>query len=220
MQRRLAFSEALDVVDQMARGLEAAHARGIVHRDLKPSNTLIVRDDQGSLVKLLDFGLSKGAVSDGVDQTASGVVIGTARYLSPEQARSPHVDGRSDVYALGCIAYELLLGRHPFPEARTPIAAIAAHLTAPVPPPRTIWPQIPVALDLLLFSMLAKDPSYRPSLAQVRSVIADLRAPAEPRRQRTATEPGQIPAHYVRVESVALLMLALLVGVLIGAFMI
>ncbi|HEX5062209.1 MAG TPA: protein kinase [Kofleriaceae bacterium] len=218
---RIPLDEALDTLDQMARALEGAHTQGIVHRDLKPSNTFLVRipREQRSIVKLLDFGLAKLAVADGVEKTASGAVIGTALYISPEQARSPNVDGRTDVYALGCIAYELVLNRHPFPEARTPTAAIAAHLTEPVPQPRTIWPGIPAALDLLLFSMLAKDPSYRPTLAQVRNVIASVRSPttAAGREMRMSTEPTRRVDLRSRVWMAALIAFTLLVGIMIGA---
>jgi serine/threonine-protein kinase len=218
---RMPLDEALDIVDQMARALEAAHAQGIVHRDLKPSNTFLVHipREQRSIVKLLDFGLVKLAVADGVERTASGAVIGTALYLSPEQARGPNVDGRTDVYALGCIAYELVLGRHPFPEARTPTAAIAAHLTEPPPHPRAIWPAIPAALDLLLFSMLAKDPSYRPTLAQVRNVIASVRSPttAAGRAMRAATVHVRGSARYARLWIAALVAFALFLGIVIGA---
>jgi serine/threonine-protein kinase len=218
---RVPFDEAVDILDQIARALEGAHAQGIVHRDLKPSNTFLVRipREQRSIVKLLDFGLAKLAVADGVEKTASGAVIGTALYLSPEQARSPNVDGRTDVYALGCIAYELVLGRHPFPEARTPTAAIAAHLTEPAPQPRAIWPGIPAALDLLLFSMLAKDPSYRPSLAQVRSVIASvqLATTTESRAMRAAPPPIMRSSLHARAWIVGLVAFALFVGIMIGA---
>jgi serine/threonine-protein kinase len=145
-------------------------------------------------------------------------VIGTALYISPEQARSPNVDGRTDIYALGCMAYELVLGRHPFPTARTPTAALAAHLTEPVPQPRAIWPGIPAALDLLLFSMLAKDPSYRPTLAQVRNVIASLRSPSTSagRALRAATE-GPRGDLRSRVWVAALVAFALFIGIVIGA---
>ena len=176
---RVPFHEALDVLDQMSRGLDAAHAQGIVHRDLKPSNTFLqqLRGEQLAVVKLLDFGLVQIADADGAEKTSSDAVIGTALYLSPEQARSPNVDGRTDIYALGVVAYELVLGQHPFPDARTATAALAAHLTETPPQPRTIWPEIPAALDLLMYSMLAKDPSYRPTLAQIRKVIASVRSP-------------------------------------------
>jgi serine/threonine protein kinase len=218
---RLSLDEALDILDQMARALESAHAQGIVHRDLKPSNTFLLRipREQRSVVKLLDFGLAKLAVADGVEKTASGAVIGTALYLSPEQARGPNVDGRTDVYALGCIAYELVLGRHPFPEARTPTAALAAHLTEPAPQPRSIWPGIPAVLDLLLFSMLAKDPSYRPTLAQIRNVIASVRSPTTSagRAMRAATHPVRRSVLHTRVWFAALVAFALFVGIVIGA---
>jgi serine/threonine-protein kinase len=218
---RMPLDEALDVLDQIARALEGAHAQGIIHRDLKPSNTFLVRlpREQRSIVKLVDFGLAKLAVPDGVEETASGVVIGTALYLSPEQARGPNVDGRTDVYALGCMAYELVLGRHPFPEVRTATAAIAAHLTEPPPQPRTIWSGIPAALDLLLFSMLAKDPSYRPTLAQVRNVIASLRSPTTVagRALRAAGEPAKGSALHARAWTAALVAFAVFIGIVIGA---
>ncbi len=224
---RLPLGEAVDILEQMARALEAAHAQGIVHRDLKPSNTFLqsLPDEQRRVV-LLDFGLVRLAVSDGVEQTASGAMIGTALYMSPEQARSPSVDGRTDIYALGVVAYELVLGCHPFPHARTPIAAITAHLTEEPPQPRTIWPEIPDDLGLLLFSMLAKDPSYRPSLAQVHRVIASVRSPTT---TTTTANRGVARAVTARVAPAArstrgalyaragITAIALLVGVAIGA---
>ena len=218
----VSLAEALEVLDQIARALEAAHAQNIVHRDLKPSNTFLARipSERRSIVKLLDFGLAKLAVADGVEKTASGAVIGTAMYLSPEQARGPNVDGRTDVYALGCIAYELVLGRHPFPDAHTPTAAIAAHLTEPAPQPRVIWPGIPVALDLLLASMLAKDPRHRPTLAEIRHVIASVRSPPYPaavRATRLAIEPLARGTLSPRAWIGALVAFALLVGIMIGA---
>jgi len=214
---RIPLGEALDVLDQIARGLESAHAQGVVHRDLKPSNIFLVQlpREQRSVVKLLDFGLAKSSVADAVERTASGAVLGTALYISPEQARGPDVDGRTDVYALGVIAYELVLGRHPFPEARTPTSAIAAHLIAPVPQPRSIWPGIPAALDLLMYAMLAKDPGYRPSLAQVRHVIASVRSQALGAEFTPHT--ASVNAGHQRVWVALLILLALFVGIVIGA---
>jgi serine/threonine-protein kinase len=215
---RVPLDEALDVLDQIARALESAHAQGIVHRDLKPSNIFLVRapHERRAIVKLLDWGLAKSAIADGVERTASDAMIGTALYLSPEQARSPNVDGRTDVYALGCVAYELVLGQHPFQEARTNVAAIAAHLTEPPPQPRSIWPEIPAALDLLLYSMLAKDPSYRPTLAQVRSVVASVRTLTTAGRLMNAAVVPPRPTLRARAWTVALVALALLVGITIG----
>ncbi|HTR54983.1 MAG TPA: serine/threonine-protein kinase [Kofleriaceae bacterium] len=217
---RVGLGEALDVLDQVARALEAAHAQGVVHRDLKPSNIFLVRipREQRWVVKLLDFGLVKTATPDEAERTASGAVIGTALYISPEQARGPDVDGRTDVYALGCIAYELVLGRHPFPTARTPTSAIAAHLVEPPPQPRLIWPGIPAALDLLLHAMIAKDPSYRPSLAQVRSVLASVQSPTTTagRAARAATMPVARGSSRVWIWIALLVVLALVVGIAIG----
>jgi serine/threonine protein kinase len=193
---RLPDDEALEVFDQMARALEAAHRHGVIHRDLKPENTFLVRvaNEQRPIVKLLDFGLAKLIVEvhQRAERTQSGVVIGTAMYLSPEQAHGPNVDHRTDIYALGCIGYELFLGRGPFATAKTVAALIAAHVTETPPMPGSISAGIPPQLDLLLFAMLAKDPTYRPTLAQVRAVIASVRSPtpipATPARPSTHVE--------------------------------
>src|SRR4029077_520547 len=123
-------------------------------------------------VKLLDFGLAKLTT----DEPHKGVVMGTPLYMSPEQVQGIDVDHRSDIYALGCVAYELILDTRPFPQAQTTPMIYAAHLHEMPPPPQAIWPEIPPQLDRLLFAMLAKDPTRRPSLAQVRSVVTRLRA--------------------------------------------
>jgi len=187
---RVALPEALRILDQVARGLDAAHAQGVTHRDLKPENIYLVHlTGEAPLVKLLDFGLAKlrADVSD-VDRraecTQSGVALGTPMYMSPEQARGHDVDHRTDVYALGCIAYELVLDRAPFPHARTAPELFAAHLHESPPLPRSIWSEVPPQLDLALFAMLAKNPAHRPTLEQVRSVFADERTSS----QRAATE--------------------------------
>lgn len=215
---RVPIDEALAILDQMAAALEAAHAAGIVHRDLKPENTFLhrVANEPSAVVKIVDWGLARLAVPDGVERTASGAVIGTSLYLSPEQARGPNVDGRTDVYALGVIAYELILGQHPFPHATTSTAAIAAHLTEEPPQPRTIWPEIPAELDVLLPAMLAKNPNYRPTLPEVRDVIASVRSGTSS-QSRAATAPIARSTRYTRVWLGALVALALIVGIVIGA---
>jgi serine/threonine protein kinase len=179
---RIPLREALRILDQMARGLAAAHISGVIHRDLKPDNTFLAhRTGEKPAVKLLDFGLAKLAAShpanDSIDDEYSdcGVLFGTPLYMSPEQARGGYIDHRSDIYALGCVAYELILGVRPFPQAQTTPAICEAHLNEMPPPPRSIRPEIPLPLDLILSTMLAKDPAHRPSLTQIRSVIAGLR---------------------------------------------
>jgi len=174
---RVPLPEALHVLDQIARGLDAAHGEGVTHRDLKPENVFLVHlPGEPPIIKLVDFGLSKlmaGHVDQRAERTQSGVAIGTPLYMSPEQMRGPDVDHRTDIYALGCVAYEMLLGVPPFPHAKTAPELYAAHLHEVPPLPRSIWPEIPPQLDLALFAMLAKDPAHRPTLAQVRAVVAN-----------------------------------------------
>lgn len=188
---RLSFQEALRILDQMARGLAAAHLSGVVHRDLKPDNTFLVHHTgEQPAVKLLDFGLAKltatsatsVACEEDDEYPDGGLIFGTPLYMSPEQARGLHLDHRSDIYALGCVAYELVLGVRPFPQAQTTTAIYAAHLHETPPSPQAIWPAIPPQLDLVLFSMLAKDPTDRPTIAQIRTIIKGLRRSAHPRR--------------------------------------
>jgi serine/threonine-protein kinase len=218
---RISLPKALRILDQMARGLEAAHARGITHRDLKPENTFLVRHaGEASTVKLLDFGLSKLQTDADrrAERTQSGVAIGTPMYMSPEQARGSNVDHRTDIYALGCVAYELLLGISPFPHARTAPELYAAHLHEAPPLPRSIWSEIPPQLDLVLFAMLAKDPGHRPTLAQVRSVVAAVRT-ATP-SQRAATEiVGPRPRETSKMKNLAVTAAVLIGGIAIGVML-
>jgi serine/threonine protein kinase len=177
---RMEANEALELFSQMVRALEAAHAHGVVHRDLKPENIFLTRvmNEPRPTVKLLDFGLARLEVGSDrrAERTQSGVVIGTAMYLSPEQARGPDVDGRTDIYALGCVAYEMFLGRHPFQDMRTVVAMIAAHMHEPPPLPRSIDPAIPRDLDRLLLAMVAKDAAQRATIPQIRSALERVRA--------------------------------------------
>jgi serine/threonine-protein kinase len=220
---RLPLTEALRVLDQMARGLEAAHAEGVTHRDLKPENTFLVQlPGEPPAVKLLDFGLMKLAADRAsedrrAERTQSGVAIGTPMYMSPEQARGPNVDHRTDVYALGCIAYELLLGERPFPHARTAPELYAAHLHEAPPLPRAIWPEIPPQLDLVLFAMLAKDPAHRPTLAQIRSVLTAVRTASASQRAATEFVGPRAAGKQRRMWIASSVLVALVGGILIGA---
>jgi len=217
---RIPLPEALRILDQMARGLEAAHAEGVVHRDVKPENTFLVHlPREPPAIKLVDFGLAKIREADTrAERTQRGVAIGTPMYMSPEQARGPDVDHRTDIYALGCVAYELVLGVPPFQHAKTAPEIYAAHLHASPPLPRALWPEIPPQLDLALFAMLAKDPDHRPTLAQVRAVIADVRASTS---QHAVTEfvgpRAAMPRR--RTFVIAIAVLALVGGVTIGTIL-
>ena len=170
-RERMPVPLALDVLVQLVDALEAAHEKGITHRDLKPHNIFALERKDAVRVKLLDFGIAKLADSDAsVPKTRSGVAMGTAGYMSPEQARGKNVDHRTDIYALGCVAYEMLLGRLPF-VADTAIDILAMHLAAAVPTPRSLWPTVPTPLERVLLQMLSKEPDGRPSLLQVRAVF-------------------------------------------------
>jgi serine/threonine protein kinase len=170
-RQRLSAPLALDVLLQIVDALEAAHDQRVVHRDLKPANIIVLERKDAVRIKLLDFGIAKLADSDAsVPKTRSGVAMGTAGYMSPEQARGKNVDHRTDIYALGCVAYEVLLGRIPF-VSDTAIDILAMHLAATPPSPRSLWPDVPSSLERALTQMLAKEPDGRPSLLEVRAQL-------------------------------------------------
>ncbi|MBI4574933.1 MAG: protein kinase [Planctomycetes bacterium] len=175
-------AEAAALALQAARGLDAAlRDGGVVHRDVKPSNLLLSHD--GTL-KVTDFGLAKVTAPSGdASLTAEGTVLGTPYYMAPEQARGEAADHRSDIYALGCTLYHLLVGDPPYP-APTPMAAMMRHATDPVPRAAERRPDLPPAFDRVLGRMLAKDPALRhPDYA---ALIADLEGLA---RLRTVEVP-------------------------------
>ena len=148
----LSADRTLDLVAQVAAALHAAHTGGVVHRDVKPGN-LLVRPD--GVLKVTDFGIASAV--DAVPLTETGLVVGTAYYLSPEQARGRSAVPASDVYSLGVVAYECLAGARPFP-GDNPIAVAMAHLQTPPPP---LPPAIPPAVRELVMLTLAKDPAQR-----------------------------------------------------------
>ena len=162
----LAIASVLPVL----AALEYAHANQVIHRDVKPANVLV--DDDGR-IRMTDFGIAK-ATSDDRSLTLSGQVLGTARYLAPEQVRSEPVDARTDVYAVGVILYELLTGRAPF-DAETPVGTAMARLGHDPVPPRDLRPQIERALEAVVLKALARSPSdrYR-SAAEMRTALERL----------------------------------------------
>lgn len=161
---RLSMRRVLQVVQQIASALDYAHANSIVHRDLKPSNVLL--DNEGH-VALTDFGIAKmmgGNLVDGLTQ--AGIVMGTPKYMSPEQWRNEPVDGRADVYALGVITYQMLTGQVPF-NADTPHSLMYMHLDGEVPSLRNVRPDLPPEVDRVIRRALAKRPDQRYSAAGV-----------------------------------------------------
>jgi eukaryotic-like serine/threonine-protein kinase len=152
---RLSVGDAVDITSQVADALEHAHRQGLVHRDIKPANVLLQADGR---VKVTDFGIAKAAGGD--DLTRTGTVIGTARYLAPEQVNGSPVDSRADVYALGLLLYEMLAGKAPF-AAETDMATAVARLTNAPAPMSAARPEISRALEDIVARSLARDPEYR-----------------------------------------------------------
>jgi serine/threonine-protein kinase len=154
------LKDARDMLQQIAAGLEAAHQAGVIHRDLKPSNVLV--GERGK-IKIIDFGLATTAFGDGL--TATGAILGTPHYMAPEQVRGKPVDVRSDIYALGALAYHLVCGRPPF-AGDNPIAIGFAHISEPVVPPRQLRKDVSPALEEAILAALAKAPEDRPPSAK------------------------------------------------------
>ena len=166
------------IITQIGEALDYAHARGLIHRDIKPSNVLM--DESGNCL-LADFGLARIADAS-INLTASGAIMGTPAYMSPEQGSGQEVDTRSDIYALGIILYELVTGRVPY-KAETPVAVIFKHIQDPLPSARKLNPELPEALELVILKALSKNPEDRYQTAAdmikaVQTAIADL-PPAE-----------------------------------------
>jgi serine/threonine-protein kinase len=155
---RLTADATLDIVAQAAMALAAAHAAGIAHRDIKPGNLLITPDGQ---VKITDFGIARAMLA--AHLTQSGMVVGTAQYISPEQASAGPITTATDIYSLGVVAYECLAGQPPF-AAETPIALALAHVKDR---PRRLPEDVPPPVAALVGQMLAKEPADRPASAEL-----------------------------------------------------
>jgi len=164
---RMAPLQAVRLVQMCGLAMAAAHARGIIHRDLKPDNIFVVADPAvpgGERIKLLDFGIAKLLDRDreeGHLSTVTGAIMGTPAYMSPEQCRGAgEIDHRTDIYALGCVLFQLLCGRPPF-IAGTPGDMIASQIREEPPAPSTVFPGIGPELDAMVLKCLAKDPDAR-----------------------------------------------------------
>ncbi len=154
---RFTPAAALDIMAGVLDGLAAAHASGIVHRDVKPENVLLTADGR---LKVADFGLARAQAA--AAHTRAGLLIGTVAYLPPEQVTGESMGPRSDVYSAGVVLFELLTGRQPF-TGDTPIAVAYQHVNQDVPPPSTLVPGIPAAVDRLVLAATSRDPTLRPA---------------------------------------------------------
>jgi serine/threonine-protein kinase len=168
-QAPLEWKRMFKILTEMCSSLAEAHSQGIVHRDLKPENVYLEsRPGNPEFVKILDFGIAKVMRGDSIDPqspqlTATGQTLGTLEYMSPEQLMGKALDGRSDVYALGVVAYEMITGRLPFPDAKGPAGLITAQLKQTPQPPSVANPKanLPQAVDRVILKALEKDKNNR-----------------------------------------------------------
>jgi eukaryotic-like serine/threonine-protein kinase len=163
---RLLPERSLEIIDGVLRALDYSHQAGIVHRDIKPGNVMVTRNGD---VKVMDFGIARAMSDAQATMTQTAQVIGTAQYLSPEQARGERVDSRSDLYSTGCLLYELLTGRPPF-IGDSPVAIAYQHVRENPVPPSRVDPDVPAWADAIVLKALAKPPGDRYQTA------ADMRA--------------------------------------------
>ena len=198
---KLPAAEAVAIVMQVARGLEAAHAEGVVHRDLKPQNIML--DPQGK-VSVMDFGIARSV--DASNMTRTGALMGTPTYMSPEQAQGQKVDARSDLYTLGIILYELLTGKAPF-EADNPMATLVRRLHEKPKAPIEVEPGIPKALNEIVLKMLATQAADRYQTAS--ELLRDLDT-------WEAARTGRRPVGAPKQSSLPVLLLAAALAVMFG----
>lgn len=187
--RELSIKGAISIARQVCEGLMEAHKHGVVHRDLKPSNIMIDKDGN---VRIMDFGIARSLKSKGL--TGAGIMIGTPEYLSPEQADGEEIDGRSDIYSLGVILYEIVSGQLPF-QGDTPLSLAVKHRIEKPGDPRTINPQIPERLSQIILKCLEKKKEDRYQTAE--KLLEDLKSidinissteQAVPRRKPTTSK--------------------------------
>jgi serine/threonine-protein kinase len=173
VEGRLPVRRALEITAEICSALEFSHRHGIIHRDIKPGNVMLTQTGQ---IKVMDFGIARALAASGSTMTQTSAVIGTAQYLSPEQARGEAVDARSDVYATGCVLYELLCGQPPF-VGDSPVSVAYQHVREDARPPSLLNREVTPAVDAVVLKALAKNPLNRyQSAAEMRADL--LRAAA------------------------------------------
>lgn len=188
---RLSVAQTLVVLSQAMAALEAAHRAGVIHRDLKPDNIFVNRRPEGWTVTLLDFGLAKREGSTDKGLTQPGTTLGTPAYMAPEQVRGQVASTKSDIYAMGVVAWTLLAGREPFAGGSI-VEIMQQQLQTTAPGVGTVVADVPAALEQLVTQMLEKNPERRPTATEVRRGVAQLqRAPGPTARRAPApTEPS------------------------------
>jgi len=185
-QGGLPLPELMAVAHGITDALQAAHARGIVHRDVKPGNVMVEEQDGRLHPRVIDFGIAR--VLEGTTYTLSGAVMGTCRYMAPEQVRGESVGPEADVYALGAVLYELATGRAPFDDAN-PFALMMAHATQAPTPPVEHRDDVPILLEQLILEMLAKPAEQRPTLDVVAARLEAIR-PRRAKERHVTGGPG------------------------------
>lgn len=159
---RLPLDRALSIVESILAALEYSHQRNIVHRDIKPANIMVANNGD---IKVMDFGIARALDDLGATLTSTWNVVGTAQYLSPEQATGDQADARSDIYSTGCLLFELLTGQAPF-SGETPVSIAYQHVSAEIPSARSIQSDLPADIDKVIKIALAKNPLDRYQSAQ------------------------------------------------------
>ena len=218
---RVTPDRALEITDAILGALTASHTAGVIHRDIKPANVLLT---SAGHVKVADFGIARTVSDDSATQTQTQTVMGSPHYMSPEQARGMIVDHRSDLYSVGCLLYELLVGQPPF-TGDSPLSITHQHVAEPPAEPSTLDSRLSADIDTIVMRALEKAPGLRYQTAdQMRADISRLRsgqrlapsAPTEPPREmaRTAVrdDPATVPHRTHRLAGVLALAVLLVTG--------
>lgn len=193
----LPAGEACEIMAQVLHALEYSHRHGIVHRDIKPGNVMVTPT---GVAKVMDFGIARAIADSAATMTNTSVVIGTAQYLSPEQAQGREIDARSDIYSAGCLLYELITGRAPF-VGESPVAIAYQHVGEPPQPPSVFNGEIPNGLDVVILHALLKEPENRyQSAAEFASDLEAVVREDSTLAEAAAVAAGAIAAPRARLE--------------------
>lgn len=199
MQKTLSLTEIHSLIGQVGKALDYAHKEGIIHRDIKPSNVLMPEPDWALLT---DFGLARMVIGDNTNLTQSGMAVGTPAYMAPEQGQGLDIDHRADIYSLGVILYEMVVGEAPY-SAETPMAVLVKHIVDPLPIISTANPDIPDDVQRIVLKSLAKDPEDRyqsaaelvQALGTIKDKYGDWLAPTVAVPSADPAETFELPDH-------------------------